>query len=112
LLGSGGEPVCVPYHLTSYRIENGQFLLFVPGSTKPAMRENPAGANFFPGLVLLNWIYASYQAPQSSADLASRVFRIEKPSEVTDERITRDRQTGAVTPELPGVRGGQRRLID
>jgi hypothetical protein len=62
LLGPG-ETVSVPYPLTSYRLENNQFLLFVSGQPRPVLRERVDQPNFFVGLVVLNWIYQSFQQP-------------------------------------------------
>jgi hypothetical protein len=51
------HPFTVPYHLTSYRIENGVFKLFVVGEVGPVFKEATSGENFYAGLMLLHLIY-------------------------------------------------------
>jgi hypothetical protein len=102
-----GEPLQAPYHMTGYRIQNGVFMLFVPGSARAALWESVGVANFYPGLMLLNWIYASYQSQQAGA-LAQQAPRPDGagPSvKQPEERITAGgSKPGAVVPELPGQR--------
>jgi hypothetical protein len=91
LLGDGG-PVTVPYHLTSYRIENNVFRLFVPGQSGAASKESVAAPNFYPGLMLLNLIYQGCGRPAPAAGPAPAA---------RDERIT-GRGPGRVTLRPPG----------
>jgi hypothetical protein len=57
ILGDG-EPVTAPYHLTSYFILQLHMDLFVTGAPKPVTQQPLGETNFWPGLKLLDWIYA------------------------------------------------------
>jgi hypothetical protein len=99
-----GEPLSAPYHMTGYRIENGQFLLFVTGTTRAVVKESLEGANFFPGLVMLNWIYASYRsAAQEPAPAPAP--RLPPSAAEADARITAAGRPGAGITAPPGPPG-------
>ena len=81
------DPVCVPYQLTSYRIEGDSFLLFVNDQKRPACKERLDVPNFFVGLVLLNRIYQQAKAasPFATPEAAAPRPRSEAPA---DHRIS------------------------
>jgi hypothetical protein len=64
------EAVTAPYHLTSYYVLQLHMDLFVTGAPTPVVQQPLTEANFWPGLKLLDWIYADirrqYEEQQKS----------------------------------------------
>jgi hypothetical protein len=102
LLGTS-EPITVPYHLTSYRLENGLFLLFVSGHSRPACKERLDLPNFFVGLMLLEWIYQANRQAQSAMTGAGQQWAPVLPQvSAPDDRITGTGPApGGITPQAP-----------
>lgn len=86
MIGSG-EPVQVPYVLTSYQIVTRSFNLFVAGRNRPVCVESIGRANFFPGLLLLNMIYGELRQKAAPGD-RSPAPRL--PAPPRDDRVTGD----------------------
>ena len=85
LLGRS-EPQYAPYGITSYYLFADHMDLFVQGLPKVALQQKTVVRNFYPGLTLLNWIYASMQQTNDQQQPFSTPF----PSSETkprDERI-------------------------
>ncbi len=66
------EPVTAPYHLTSYYLLQMHMDLFVTGAPKPVVQQPLAEANFWPGLILLIWIYADLQRQREEQQKSGR----------------------------------------
>jgi hypothetical protein len=80
------EPVTIPYHLTSYQIQNSVFSLFEAGLSRAVCREWAGVPNFYPGLMLLDWIYHSFQQPALPTDRSTFAAR-PLPQAPRDHRI-------------------------
>ena len=93
-------PVVVPYHLTSFWIVGKYFFLRVSGRAKAVVKEPLAGPNFYPGLHLLQWVYACLQqGPAGAQPLSQHAPRgAEKPVEegftAGDRGVTRPPESG------------------
>jgi len=94
------EPERVAYPLTSYYLFTDHLDLFVQGKPKAVLQQSTNARNFYPGWMVLNWIYAAIQpqADPSLAVAASPFTSRPQPSTTTrDQRIqtSRDHPPGS-----------------
>jgi hypothetical protein len=101
MLGSG-SPRMVPYDKIRSRFQQGVFELFVEGKTGAVLRERSDGINFFPGLMLLNWMCSGKPPAEAEAGSKTPDPRPERMPSSPDVRITATGgPSSAVTAEMP-----------
>lgn len=96
-----GEPVMVPYHITSYYLLQGWMELFVTGEPRAVLKEMYTVPNFYPGLTLLNWIYESMkqQAAQQPGQQAEARPDFSLPFRASSDKVAPSERPGPnVTP--------------
>jgi hypothetical protein len=83
-----GEPVAVPYHITSYYLIQTWMELFVQGESRMVLKQPINAMNFWPGLILLNWIYASLREQAQSGQQQTALPKFKMPGSKPDDRFT------------------------
>jgi hypothetical protein len=81
----GDEVATVPYQATSYFLHTEHLTLFAQGVPKPLVQQPLSEANFWPGLQVLDWMYARLREQHEEQQRAREDARRHAPSGGADD---------------------------